>query len=137
MNHVTEVRANPLDQQSPADGTVPGSPVRLLGPEEVQDARRMAQTIIDGLGQSILGQRDLLERVVICLMARGHLLLEGLPGLGKTELVKALSALLGLSFRRVQFTPDLLPSDIVGAPILEEKEGGASWCSIAGRSSPT
>ena len=60
---------------------------------------------------------------MICLLARGHMLLEGLPGLGKTELVKSLSSLLGLNFRRVQFTPDLLPGDIVGAPILEEREG--------------
>ncbi|MCA9147510.1 MAG: AAA family ATPase, partial [Planctomycetales bacterium] len=75
------------------------------------------------LESSILGQRPLLESVVICLLARGHMLLEGLPGLGKTELVKSLSALLGLGFRRLQFTPDLLPSDIVGVPILEEKDG--------------
>jgi MoxR-like ATPase len=128
MNPVTDARANPPIEQSdgraPADGSAHGSfPARLLAPEEVEDARRMAQRLIDGLGQSILGQRDLLARVVICLLARGHLLLEGLPGLGKTELVKALAALLGVSFRRVQFTPDLLPSDIVGAPILEERQG--------------
>jgi MoxR-like ATPase len=75
------------------------------------------------LGRAILGQRELLELVTISLLARGHLLLEGLPGLGKTELIKALSKLLGLSFRRVQFTPDLLPGDIIGSPILEETGG--------------
>ena len=78
---------------------------------------------IAGLESVLFGQRPLLETAVICLLARGHLLLEGLPGLGKTELVKSLSALLGLSFRRVQFTPDLLPGDIVGSPILEETSG--------------
>ena len=71
----------------------------------------------------LLGQDELLDLVVIALAARGHLLLEGLPGLGKTELVKALGALLGLSFRRVQFTPDLLPSDVTGGPILQEEDG--------------
>ncbi|MGE3316673.1 MAG: AAA family ATPase, partial [Planctomycetaceae bacterium] len=79
--------------------------------------------ILDGLKTVILGQQDLLELVVICLVARGHMLLEGLPGLGKTELVKALSSLLGLEFRRLQFTPDLLPSDILGSPILEDQHG--------------
>jgi MoxR-like ATPase len=65
----------------------------------------------------------MLKLVVTCLLARGHLLLEGLPGLGKTELIKSLGKLLGLVFRRVQFTPDLLPGDIVGSPILEEEQG--------------
>ncbi|MGD9856099.1 MAG: AAA family ATPase [Planctomycetaceae bacterium] len=83
----------------------------------------MIARLIDGLGTAILGQQELLELVTICLLARGHMLLEGLPGLGKTELVKSLSSLLGLGFRRVQFTPDLLPGDIVGSPILQELNG--------------
>lgn len=96
----------------------------LLSPAEVEQARVLITRLLDGMELAILGQRDLLERVVICLLAQGHILLEGLPGLGKTELIKTLSTLLGLEFRRVQFTPDLLPSDIVGAPILEEHAGG-------------
>jgi MoxR-like ATPase len=68
----------------------------------------------------LLGQEPLLDLVTIALAARGHVLLEGLPGLGKTELVKGLAALLGLSFRRVQFTPDLLPSDVTGGPVLQD-----------------
>jgi MoxR-like ATPase len=99
------------------------SQVRLLSPEDVAHAQSETRSLLDGLGTAILGQGELLERVVICLLARGHLLLEGLPGLGKTELVKSLSALLGLSFRRIQFTPDLLPSDILGSPILEDQGG--------------
>ena len=99
------------------------SSARLLSPAEVQEAQAQAQRLLDGLGTSILGQRELLELVVVCLLARGHILLEGLPGLGKTELVKALAALLGLEFRRVQFTPDLLPGDIIGSPILEDQGG--------------
>ena len=100
-----------------------GQTRKLLTPEEVQEAQSQLRELLSGLESSILGQRPLLELVVTCLFAHGHMLLEGLPGLGKTELVKALSALLGLAFRRVQFTPDLLPSDIVGVPILEERAG--------------
>jgi MoxR-like ATPase len=96
---------------------------RLLSPAEAASAHQLIEKLLHELGRAILGQRDMLELVVTCLLARGHLLLEGLPGLGKTELIKSLSKLLGLSFRRLQFTPDLLPSDIVGAPILQE-EGG-------------
>lgn len=96
----------------------------LLSPEQVQEARSLIHKLTGGLEEAIFGQPRLLELTSICILARGHLLLEGLPGLGKTELVKALSSLLGLSFRRVQFTPDLLPSDILGAPILEETSEG-------------
>lgn len=102
----------------------PISKPELLSPAQVDEGRQAIERLLDGLSQAILGQQELLELVTICLLARGHLLLEGLPGLGKTELVKALSALLGLHFRRVQFTPDLLPSDIVGSPILEDQAGG-------------
>ena len=96
---------------------------QLLSPEEVSRAQATIQSLLNGLGKAILGQDELLERVVICLLARGHLLLEGLPGLGKTELVKSLASLLSLKFRRIQFTPDLLPSDILGSPILEDRDG--------------
>lgn len=96
---------------------------QLLSPEEVSRAQTSIASLLNGLGKAILGQEQLLETVVICLLSRGHLLLEGLPGLGKTELVKSLSSLLGLQFRRIQFTPDLLPSDILGSPILEDQNG--------------
>lgn len=96
----------------------------LLSPEEIDHAKELLDRLLGGLEIAILGQRNLLELSVISILARGHMLLEGLPGLGKTELVKSLSALLGLSFRRVQFTPDLLPGDIVGSPILQETESG-------------
>jgi MoxR-like ATPase len=106
---------------SPSE-TVTGSSA-LLSPAETDRARELVGRLLAGLGRAILGQQELLELVSICLLARGHLLLEGLPGLGKTELIKSLARLLGVTFRRVQFTPDLLPGDIVGSPILEESEG--------------
>ena len=98
----------------------------LLSAAEVEEARAKLLRLRDGLAAVIFGQDDLLDLVTVGLVARGHLLLEGLPGLGKTELVKALAALLGLEHRRVQFTPDLLPGDIVGSSILQEADPGAT-----------
>jgi MoxR-like ATPase len=96
----------------------------LLSPEKVEDARAIAGRILAGLDSALFDQEELTRLVLVGCLARGHVLLEGLPGLGKTELVKALAALLGLEFRRLQFTPDLLPGDITGGHMLEEREGG-------------
>jgi MoxR-like ATPase len=83
-------------------------------------------TKVDGLkrsmGQVIIGQKDVIELLVTCLLAGGHALVEGVPGLGKTLLVKSLAQATDMRFRRVQFTPDLMPSDIVGTEILEEDQ---------------
>jgi MoxR-like ATPase len=91
----------------------------LLTPAEVEAARGAARLIQDGLDRTLLGQQELTRLVLVGCLARGHVLLEGLPGLGKTELVKALATLLGLHFRRLQFTPDLMPGDVTGGHILE------------------
>ncbi|MCC7013369.1 MAG: AAA family ATPase [Planctomycetes bacterium] len=96
----------------------------LLTPVEVDTARASAQAILDGLDRTLLGQKELTRLVLTGCLARGHVLLEGLPGLGKTELVKALANLLGIGFRRLQFTPDLLPGDVTGGHVLEEDERG-------------
>ncbi|MEZ6015193.1 MAG: AAA family ATPase [Planctomycetota bacterium] len=97
----------------------------LLAPEAIADAQAAAQMILEGLDRVILGQADLTRMVVVACLARGHVLLEGLPGLGKTELVKALSRLLGIGFGRLQFTPDLLPGDVTGGHFLEQGADGA------------
>jgi MoxR-like ATPase len=76
------------------------------------------------VGKVIVGQDQLVRTVVTCLLAEGHALLEGVPGLGKTMLLKALSQAVDLPFSRVQFTPDLMPADIVGTQVLEEDEHG-------------
>jgi MoxR-like ATPase len=95
----------------------------MLSPAQVARGRDLLAAVQRGCSAVLFGQQDLIDLCVIALCARGHLLLEGLPGLGKTELVKALGRLLGLQFRRIQFTPDLLPGDITGGPILQERGG--------------
>lgn len=75
------------------------------------------------IGQAIVGQDEVVEQLLIGLLAGGHCLIEGVPGLGKTLLVRTLGQALSLDFRRVQFTPDLMPSDILGTEVLEEDHG--------------
>src|SRR5438105_8929637 len=71
----------------------------------------------------IVGQDVLLERMVVALLARGHLLVEGVPGLAKTLAVKTVADALGVEFQRIQFTPDLVPADIVGTRVFNQKAG--------------
>ncbi len=85
------------------------------------------KTLKDALNQVLFGKETLIDLVVTGLLARGHMLLEGLPGLGKTELVKGLSKTLKLENKRIQFTPDLLPGDITGNPVLQETEKGREF----------
>jgi MoxR-like ATPase len=89
--------------------------------EKLQQAR---EKINREIGKVIVGQREIIDQMVVCLLSRGHALLIGVPGLAKTLLISTLSKLLDLSFNRIQFTPDLMPSDIIGTDILEQ-EGGA------------
>ena len=77
----------------------------------------------EAIGQAIVGQSEVVEQLLIGLLAGGHCLIEGVPGLGKTLLVRTLGQALALEFRRVQFTPDLMPSDILGTEVLEEDHG--------------
>src|SRR4030095_6190580 len=98
-------------------------PKPLLTPEAVAAGQANITRLVQELRRVILGKEDMIDDVVAALLARGHVLLEGLPGLGKTALVKALSRLLSLDFRRIQFTPDLLPTDITGSHILQERDG--------------
>ncbi len=90
---------------------------------EVADAAKHIRSLNQALNQVLYGQEELIDLVITGVLARGHILLEGLPGLGKTELVKGLSRSLRLDTKRVQFTPDLLPGDITGNPVLQEING--------------
>ena len=87
---------------------------------EVADAAKHLRSLSSGLNQVLFGQEELIDLVITGVLARGHILLEGLPGLGKTELVKGLSKLLKLGTKRVQFTPDMMPADVTGTNILGE-----------------
>jgi MoxR-like ATPase len=99
---------------------------------EVAEAGKHLRSLVNGLNEVLFGQEDLVDLVVTGVLARGHILLEGLPGLGKTELVKGLSKLLRLGTKRVQFTPDLLPGDITGNPVLQETDGRREFVFQAG-----
>jgi MoxR-like ATPase len=75
------------------------------------------------IGKIIVGQQDVVDGVLICLLAGGHVLLEGVPGLGKTTLLRTLARVLHLKYSRIQFTPDLMPADIVGSMIIDTEDG--------------
>ncbi len=90
----------------------------------VQQFRDAANAIEAEIAKVIVGQQDVVRHTLICVLTGGHALLEGVPGLGKTMLIRTLSGVLDLKFARVQFTPDLMPADIVGTDIIDEDESG-------------
>ncbi|HEY7330592.1 MAG TPA: AAA family ATPase [Gemmataceae bacterium] len=96
----------------------------LLQPEALAPAVELTTRLREQLDRQLLGRSELHGLVLVAILSRGHLLLEGVPGVGKTALVKALSQLLHLDFKRVQFTPDLMPGDILGTHILQETAEG-------------
>src|ERR1700758_2059722 len=86
----------------------------------VQRCEQAYNRIRDELAKVIVGQNDVIEQVLVALFARGHALLEGVPGLAKTLLISSLAESLSLSFKRIQFTPDLMPSDVTGTDVIQE-----------------
>ncbi|MBI5141935.1 MAG: MoxR family ATPase [Nitrospirae bacterium] len=90
---------------------------------EVRDKHLLIQRLRDEIGHAIVGQAALIDRLLIGLFTRGHILIEGVPGLAKTSAVKALARTISASFKRVQFTPDLLPADLTGTEIFEPHTG--------------
>jgi len=92
--------------------------------QAIESFRNAYTTLRAEIGKVVVGQQDIVESTVIALFAGGHVLLEGVPGLGKTLLVRTLSEVLDLSFNRIQFTPDLMPADILGTNIVMETQGG-------------
>ena len=87
----------------------------------MQDIRNIARRVSENVEKVILGKPDVVELVVVALVARGHVLIEDVPGVGKTTLAKAISQSIGCTFKRVQFTPDILPSDVSGVSIFNQK----------------
>ncbi|MEH6524518.1 MAG: MoxR family ATPase [Sneathiella sp.] len=95
--------------------------------ERVNDLSGKLNTLKTGIGEYIFGQEEVVELTLVTLLARGHALLIGVPGLAKTRLVETLGGVLGLEDRRIQFTPDLMPADILGSEILETSESGERY----------
>jgi MoxR-like ATPase len=89
---------------------------------QIREASSWIALLRDEMGRVIVGQRYMIDRMIVGLLANGHILLEGVPGLAKTLTVKTLAALIKADFRRIQFTPDLLPADIIGTLIYNPKE---------------
>ncbi|MFT8243751.1 AAA family ATPase [Roseomonas sp. BN140053] len=113
---MVEVAADTHRSPAGEEATVLAAQAEALG-ERLSLAR-------DAVGRVILGQAEVVEQTLVSLLSGGHVLLVGVPGLGKTKLVETLGTVLGLDSRRVQFTPDLMPADILGSEVLEEGEGG-------------
>jgi len=91
--------------------------------QRVQEESRFVQRLTSEVHRVIVGQRYMVERLLIGLLTRGHVLLEGVPGLAKTLAVKTLSAAIDTKFQRIQFTPDLLPADLIGTMVFNPKDG--------------
>ncbi len=98
-----------------------------LNAKDAQLASQQLQALIEALSLIVLGKSETIKRAVCCLLSRGHLLFEDQPGVGKTLLSQALAHSLGLQFRRVQFTSDLLPADILGASIYDRESGSFAF----------
>ena len=95
---------------------------------QVAEFRARYQSIETEVGKVIVGHKEVVGQTILCLMIGGHALLEGVPGLGKTMLVRTLGQVLSLQFSRIQFTPDLMPADIVGTSIVStDDRGQRSW----------
>ena len=127
----TSVHAPPVENASATSAPETAAPDTIRTVEGMTECYRKLE---DAFGQVIVGQREVFEQLLVAIAANGHCLMIGLPGLAKTLMVSTLSKLLQLSFKRIQFTPDLMPSDIVGSEILEVNEatGGKSFRFVKG-----
>ncbi|RME37210.1 MAG: AAA family ATPase, partial [Planctomycetota bacterium] len=92
--------------------------------QAAQTFRQKFQALRKEIGKAIVGHDDVIEGVLTALLCGGHVLLEGVPGLGKTYLIRTLAQAVDLRFSRIQFTPDLMPADIIGTTIISEDAGG-------------
>ena len=101
---------------APASETAPA--------EQWKDIQQTVNNIRQETARVIVGQDDVVEQMLVSLLCKGHCLIEGVPGLAKTLLASTLGHILGLKFQRIQFTPDLMPADIVGSEILQTDDSG-------------
>ncbi|MGB0598359.1 MAG: AAA family ATPase [Rubripirellula sp.] len=106
-----------MSSESPPSEGASGDKLSEADASRLHEAR---QKILDELGKIIVGQESVIDEIMICLFSRGHVMLEGVPGLAKTLMISTLARTLDLSFSRIQFTPDLMPADVTGTEIIEE-----------------
>jgi MoxR-like ATPase len=93
----------------------------MIDPARIEAGSAIANRFLGEIGKALIGQSDVIRQVLLCLLASGHVLVEGVPGLGKTLLVRALTACFGGTHSRIQFTPDLMPSDVTGHAVFNMK----------------
>ena len=91
--------------------------------DRISEASEFVEPLRNGLQKKVVGQKTLLDKIIICMLADGHILLEGVPGLAKTLTVKTLASSISTGFQRIQFTPDMLPADLIGTLIYNQKSG--------------
>jgi MoxR-like ATPase len=91
--------------------------------DRISETSKFVQPLKDNLQKKVVGQEELLDKIIICMLADGHMLLEGVPGLAKTLTVKTLASSISTGFQRIQFTPDMLPADLIGTLIYNQKSG--------------
>ena len=95
---------------------------KMVTEQSIQKFSTQCKNIFEQIGRDVIGQKEVIEGAVIAMIAGGNVLLEGVPGVGKTRLVRTLGRVFDLPFSRIQFTPDLMPSDVTGANIVEKDE---------------
>jgi len=95
--------------------------------KEIGQFHKQYEAVQKEMGRVIVGNREVIASILSCLLTRGHVLLEGIPGLGKTKIVQTLADVMNLKFNRIQFTPDLMPGDLIGTNVLRETEAGEKY----------
>ncbi len=95
--------------------------------KEIGQFHKQYEAVQQEIGRVIVGNREVIGSILSCLLTRGHVLLEGIPGLGKTKIVQTLADVMNLKFNRIQFTPDLMPGDLIGTNVLRETETGEKY----------
>ena len=121
-SHV-QVRYNEIVERSQDPADLWGSLHRGRGTVEPKEIQDFAQTVVNNVERVIVGKREAIEFLMVALLCEGHVLIEDVPGTGKTMLARAVAASLGLSFKRLQCTPDLLPNDITGVSVFNQRSG--------------
>ncbi len=122
----------PMSETQPAaENPTPNAPL-IIGPGTLEELLHSRKSIESELSKVIIGQKEAIDQILISLYAGGHCLITGAPGLAKTLLVKSIAQVFHLSFQRIQFTPDLMPSDITGSEILQETDAGRKLVFVKG-----